>query len=176
MEGFDLNLLSQFGVAGLMFGGFMFLLKWVLKLKERILIDAKEERVASLSIIKDFQSSIDTALNALKKEQEQGAETIILTRDQHQKILEVAAETCRNVTEFRKEFAESAANRRREHEKIIALADTIISNNGLHEKRVEVVVSEILNEGKLRQREHEKMIEILDEQQKTLIKLNGNSH
>jgi len=120
MNNIDLNLISQFGIAGLMFGGFMFLLKWVLKLKEKILADAKEERTNFLEIIRNFQRSMDKVNELWSQEQTQSDQYIEHARREHQKMIEVATQCCKEMVEFRKENAERAILFRQEHDKMIA--------------------------------------------------------
>jgi hypothetical protein len=123
MNGFDVNLITQFGVAGLIFAAFMFLLKWVLKTQDRILSDAKEERLVAIENMRIFQKNIEQINENWRKEQEQSNQYIDHARAEHNKIMESTTNACNHLIEFRKEMIDVNDARRREHERIIANLD-----------------------------------------------------
>lgn len=116
MSGFDTNLITQFGLAGLMFMAFMFLLKWVLKTQDKILTTAEKERDASLFLIKSFQQAIDRTNELTTEQLKVSVSAIADAKREHEKIINTTDLNCNNIKESRDEA-------RKEHERILAIAD-----------------------------------------------------
>lgn len=95
MNGFDPNILTQFGVAGLIFLAFMFLLKWVLKTQDRIIENqvkvleaADRERIAWQLVISTLKDSIIQYNTNLTERAIEFREAGKVAREQHNKQLE----------------------------------------------------------------------------------------
>lgn len=131
------DLTAQFGFAGLIFLAFMFLLRTTLKLKEKILNDAKEERIQWVALIQQFQKTLDTQGSDYRQYMLTITGAFNRFQDDHKTMFEIMEQCCLGLKELRKQFDDACINR---------------------------------------QHEHERMIDILDEQQKVLARINGYKH
>ena len=89
------DIITQFGFAGLIFIAFMFLLKWVLKHQDNILInqikildDAKLERVAWQTLFSSLKDCITSHVESTKADILQFKEADRFQREEHDKMLE----------------------------------------------------------------------------------------
>jgi len=127
------DLVTQFGFAGLIFFGFMFLLRSTLKLKEKILNDAKEERLQWVTLVQQFQKTLDTQASDYRQYMLTITASFNRFQEEHKIILSATAECCSGLRELRKEFDSACTNRQREHEKMINVLDeqqkTLVSIN-----------------------------------------------
>jgi hypothetical protein len=114
----DMNLVTQFGVAGLIFIAFMFLLKWVLKTQDKILTDAKEERGTHLELLRGFTRILETIMATSQNFQQQVTEAHGYQRAEHKEIMENQTKTCANLIELNK-TCEELLDGAREQSKIL---------------------------------------------------------
>ena len=77
---------GQWGCGILIFVAFMFLLKWVLKHQEKILEDAKEERINWQDIVGKISKEIETHTNHAKEFQNYVKEAHRYQREEHKEI------------------------------------------------------------------------------------------
>lgn len=95
MEGIEIGkIITQFGFSGLIFAAFMVLLKWVLKQQEKILENAKEERITSQKMIQSFQISIEQLSTSNKESHSAMAEANKYQREEHIKMMEGLNDIC----------------------------------------------------------------------------------
>jgi hypothetical protein len=83
----DFPLITQLGIAGVIFGALFFLLKWMTKLHDRVMTDSKEERQAWQTLIQSFSSRIQEQSMELRNMCEQNNEAHKYQREEHKEIL-----------------------------------------------------------------------------------------
>lgn len=92
----EANILTQFGIAGLLFVAFMFLLKWVLKTQDKILADAKEERTTWQNVISNYQAAITQISVQSSEFHKQVSDAHTFQRGEHEKIINGLNTVCIN--------------------------------------------------------------------------------
>lgn len=87
-------LITQYGLGGLIFAAFMFLLKWVLKQQEKILDGSKDERMQSQTVIQGYQKTLDQMNIQSGEFHKQVTEAHNYQRNEHEKMLEGLNNVC----------------------------------------------------------------------------------
>lgn len=87
-------LIHQLGFGGLIFTAFMFLLKWVLKTQEKILDNAREERVSAQKVNEGYLKTIEQINIQSGEFHKQVTEAHNYQRTEHEKILEGLNKAC----------------------------------------------------------------------------------
>jgi len=89
-----LTIISQVGFGGIIFGAFMFLLKWVLKTQEKILDNSKEERATSQSVVQGFLKTLEQINITSNEYHKQSTEAHAYQRAEHEKIMDGLNNVC----------------------------------------------------------------------------------
>ena len=113
------ELITQFGIGGLIFLAFMFLLRWVLKTQEKILIDARDERQSWQTIISTHQTNLTSLNNAQREIISQMSEAHRYQRDEHKEMIDNLKGICMTVKEIQ-DLTQNSCQILTEHGKTLA--------------------------------------------------------
>ena len=87
MGGSFWTILAQFGMAGIIFGGFLFVLKWVFDINKSILMEMAEERKGNREMLKGFAENIKENSQSSRDFHKAVDEAHKYQRDEHQQMI-----------------------------------------------------------------------------------------
>jgi len=88
METTTWQLLAQFGLAGIIFGGFLCVLRWVFTINGKLLQDMASERAEAHIIYHGFINQIETMNRASQEFQNRVHQDHDHNRDEHKELLQ----------------------------------------------------------------------------------------
>lgn len=89
MSEFIINNLVQFGLAGVIFGGFLFVLRWVFEINSKLLADMAEERKMQIQVRQAFAENIKEISQISKDFHNEVRDAHKYQRDEHKEMIEI---------------------------------------------------------------------------------------